>query len=84
MKEGKYLDVPDGIIGQRTKQCGGNVYYRHVGVVRQGDLRGQPTLGASGNNADYAAENAVDLEADSYFFSAYRDVEEDIPHTRNN
>jgi hypothetical protein len=89
VKKGKKFDVPDGIIAHLTSECGGNVHDRHVVDVTSGSFEKEtnganPHSGAYNNNPTYAAKNAADLEADSYFFSAYREKEEDIPHTRNN
>jgi hypothetical protein len=90
VKKGTYgFDVPDGIIAHLTRECGGNVHDRHVVDVTYG-LFEKETDGANPHsgaykNADWAAaKNVADLEADSYFYSAYRKKEEDIPHTRNN
>jgi hypothetical protein len=43
-KKGGQFDVPDGIITHLTRECGGNVHDRHVGVVRKGDSWGQSAL----------------------------------------
>jgi hypothetical protein len=78
MKKGEYFDAPDGIIAHLTRECGGNVRDRHVAGVTSGSFA-EETWGGLG-----AAKNAADLEAVSYFHSAYRMKKEDIPHTRNN
>jgi hypothetical protein len=76
------LDVPDGIIAHLTRECGGNVHDRHVVEVTSGSFE-KETQGL--DDPDWrAAKNATDFETDSYFWSAYRDKKEDIPHTRNN
>jgi hypothetical protein len=82
-------DIPDGVIAQVTRECGGNVHDRHVVEVASGSFE-KETVGAnrhSGeyhNDSDCAAKNAADLETGSRFFSACRGHSEDIPHTRNN
>jgi hypothetical protein len=78
MKKGKYFNVPDGIIANLTKACKGNVPDRRVVEVTCGSFE-RETEGAS-----RGATSAVDLYADSLFISAFREKEEDIPHTRNN
>jgi hypothetical protein len=83
------IDVPDGIIAHLTKECGGNVHARQVVEVTSRSFENEteginPHSGAYDNEPYYAAKNAVDLETDSYFHSAYRTKKEDIPHTRNN
>jgi hypothetical protein len=83
------IDVPDGIIAHLTRECGGNVHDRHVVDVTSGSFEKEtqganPHSGAYQNRDDYAAKNAADLGNDSHFYSAFRDKEEDIPHTRNN
>jgi hypothetical protein len=83
------IDVPDGIIAQLTRKCGGNVHDRNVVEVTSGSFEKEtkganPHSGAFNNDPSYAAKNAADLETDSRFYSAYRREEEDIPHTRNN
>jgi hypothetical protein len=84
------IDAPDGIIAHRTRECGGNVHDRHVVDVTCGSFEKEtwganPQSGAYDNRPDRAAKSAADLEADSDFFSPYRDdEEEDIPRTRNN
>jgi hypothetical protein len=83
------IDVPDGIIAHLTRKCGGNVHDRHVVKVTSGSFEKEtcganPYSGAYDNLLRYAAKNAVDLETDSPFLSAYRDEEGVIPHTRNN
>jgi hypothetical protein len=76
------LDVPDGIIAHLTRKCGGNVHDRHVVEVTSGSFE-KETQGLE-DDPRCAAKNATDFETDSLFFSAFRDKEEDIPHTRNN
>jgi hypothetical protein len=89
VKKGNNFDVPDGIIAHLTRECGGNVYDRHVVVVTCGSFE-KETHGASAHSGAFgnldcaAAKNASDLGATSYFRSAFRNKEEDIPHTRNN
>jgi hypothetical protein len=90
IKKGKEIDVPDGIIAHLTRECGGNVHDRKVVDVTCGSFE-KETIGANrhsgawNNNPCYAAKNAADLETDSEFASAYRNVwKENIPHTRNN
>jgi hypothetical protein len=83
------LDIPDGIIAHLTRDCGGNVHDRHVVEVTSGSFEKEteganPHSGAWGDQPGLAAKNAADLESGSYFFSAYRNSGEDIPHTRNN
>jgi hypothetical protein len=83
------IDVPDGIIAHLTRECGGNVHDRHVIDVTSGSFETEteganPHSGAWNNAPNCAAKNAVDLEADSLFQSAYRTREEDIPHRKNN
>jgi hypothetical protein len=83
------IDVPDGIIAQLTRECGGNVHDRSVVDVTSGSFEKEthganPHSGAYKNDPNYAAKNAADLETISCFGSASRDKKEDIPHTRNN
>jgi hypothetical protein len=83
------IDVPDGIVAHLTRECGGNVHDHHVVDVTSGSFEREthglnPHSGAYGNHPSYAAMNAADLATDSYFQSAYRQKEEEIPHTRNN
>jgi hypothetical protein len=83
------FDIPDGIIGYLTRECGGNVHKRHVVDVTCGSFEKEthgpdPHSGAWDNDPRYAAKNAADLETGSEFMSACRDKEEDVPHTRNN
>jgi hypothetical protein len=83
------VDVPDKIIEHLTRECGGNVYDRHVVDVTSGSFEKQtrganPRSGAYNNYPDCAAKNAADFETDSYFSSVYRTKEEDVTHTPNN
>jgi hypothetical protein len=83
------IDVPDGIIAHLTRECRGNVHDRHVVDVTSGSFEKEtvganPHSGACDNDPKFAARNAVDLEDNSFFGSAYRGSSEDIPHTRNN
>jgi hypothetical protein len=82
-------DIPDGIIAHLTRECGGNVHDRQIVDVTCGSFEKEteganPHSGADINHPGNAGKNAADLETDSYFYSAHRDEEEDIPHTRNN
>jgi hypothetical protein len=82
-------DIPDGIIAHLTRDCGGNVHDRHVVEVTCGSFEKEthganPHSGAYDNRLIFGAKNAADFETDSYFGSAYRKNEEDIPHTKNN
>jgi hypothetical protein len=79
-------DIPDGIIAHLTRECGGNVHDRNVVEVTSSKPVDDPNLFPDGKvDPDMvAAKNAADLEGDSNFLSAYRQKEEDIPHTRNN
>jgi hypothetical protein len=83
------IDVPDGIIAHLTRECGGNVYDRHVVDVTCGSFKEEtwganPHSGAYNNDCDFAAINTADLETHSCFLSVYRMNEDDIPHTKNN
>jgi hypothetical protein len=65
------------------------VHDRHVVDVTSGSFEKEtqganPHSGAFDNDPDCAAKNAADLDSYSCFQSAYREKEEDIPHTRNN
>jgi archaellum component FlaC len=82
-------DIPEGIVAHLTRECGGKVHDCPVVEVTCGSLEKEtqganPHSGAYGDHPDNAAKNAVDLETDSVFMSAYRSRFEDIPHTRNN
>jgi hypothetical protein len=82
-------DIPEGIIAHLTRECGGNVHDHHIIEVTSGSFEKQtyganPFSGSCKNKTEYAAKNAVDLATISIFNSAYREKEEDIPHTRNN
>jgi hypothetical protein len=82
-------DIPDGIIVHLTKECGGNVHDAKVIDVTCGSFE-KETYGANPHSGAYqddprnAAKNVADLEAGSCFFSAYRDLSEYIPQTKNN
>jgi hypothetical protein len=83
------IDVPDGIIAHLTRGCGGNVHDRHIVDVTSGSFEKEtegtnPHSGAYDNDPRYPAKNAADLETDSIFSSAWREKEDNIPHTRNN
>jgi hypothetical protein len=87
-KRGQFA-VPDGIIAQLRRKCGGNVHDHHVVDVTCGSFAKEtqgvtPHSGAFENNDDLAAKIAADLDARSVFFSAYRGNWEHIAHTRNN
>jgi hypothetical protein len=89
VKKVKDFDVPHGIIAHLTRECGGNAHDRHVVEITSGSFEKEtyganPHSGAYKNDPDCAAKNAADLETDSRFASAFRDDDEDIPHTRNN
>jgi hypothetical protein len=65
------------------------VHDRNVVEVTSGSFEEEtqgahPHSGAYDNRPSNAAKNIADLETDSYFFSALRDKDDDIPHTRNN
>jgi hypothetical protein len=82
-------DIPDGILAHLTRERSGNVHDRQVVEVTSGSFEKEthgtnPHSGAYENYSRVAAKNAADLETDSLFFSAFRNDEEDIPHTRNN
>jgi hypothetical protein len=75
-------------IARLTRECGGNVYDRHVVDVTSRPFeketrRANPYSGAWNDNPDYVAKSVADLETDSVFQSAFRRKKEDIPHTRN-
>jgi hypothetical protein len=76
------LDVPEGIIGHLTRECGGNVHDCNVVVVTSGSFE-KETDGLV-DNPRWAAQRAADLRTDSSFGSGYRKKKEDIMHTRNN
>jgi hypothetical protein len=89
LKKGGRFEVPDGIIAHLTRECGGNMRDRHVVDVTCGSFE-KETCGANPHSVAYdnqpynAAKNAADLESDLYFYSAFREKQERIPHTRNN
>jgi hypothetical protein len=76
VKKGKKVEVPEGIIAHLTKQCGGNVHECNVvAVTSSGPVIDDPRD---------AAQNAVDLEADSGSYSClHRDETIDVPHARD-
>jgi hypothetical protein len=82
-------DIPDGIIAQLTRECGGNVHDHLVVDVTSGSFE-KETNGANPHSGTYdnkpmnAAKNVADLKSDSIFHSACRLKIKDIPHTRNN
>jgi hypothetical protein len=85
----KMNDIPDGIVARLTRECGGNVHDRGVVDIACGSFEKEtegadPHSGACDSKSDSAAKNAADLETVSYFHSAFRKKEDDIPHTRNN
>jgi hypothetical protein len=89
VKKGGQFDVPDGIIAHVTRECGGNVHDRHVvdvtcGSFEKATVGANPHSGVWNNNPVYAAKNAIDLETGPWFRSAYRHINEQISHTRNN
>jgi hypothetical protein len=89
VKKGGRLNVPDGIIAHLTRECGGNVHDAKVVDISCGSFEKEtdeanPHSGALSNDPGFAAENAADLDADSCFFSAYRNSWDPIPPTRNN
>jgi hypothetical protein len=81
--------IPDGIIAHLTRECGGNVNDCHIVDITSGSFE-KETQGANRHSGAYhnnpwcAAQNAADLETDSFFESAFRGRDENIPHTRNN
>jgi hypothetical protein len=85
----KTSGILDRIIAHLTRECGGNVRDRHVVDVTCGSFE-KETHSANAHSGAYdnldcaAAKNTSDLEATSYFQSAFRNKEEDIPYTRNN
>jgi hypothetical protein len=89
VKKGQKFDVPQGLIAHLTRECGGNVHDRGVVDVTCGSFEKEtgganPHSGAYDNQPKFAAKNAADLETDSVLLSACRDLNEEIPHTRNN
>jgi hypothetical protein len=89
VKKGEHFDVPDEITAHLTRKCGGNVPDRDVVNVTSGYFEKETegvTLhsGAFDNDPKFAAKNTVDLEAESFFGSAYRSYREEIHHTRHN
>jgi hypothetical protein len=85
VKKGGQFDVPDGIIAQLTRECGGNVHDRHLEVTSGSFANGaNPHSWAYDNWDDRAPKNVADMETSSCFESGYRFAAEDIPHTRNN
>jgi hypothetical protein len=81
MKPGAQVQVPDGVITHLTRECGGNVHDRGVVAV----MSSEPfSDGNPRSQCDFAAKNVVDLAAGSAFYSAWRNDEEGIEHTRNN
>jgi hypothetical protein len=83
MKKGPGFDVPDGIIAHLTKECGGNVHDRNGFEVTSSK---QHTDGywAAAMTRPKNVPNLGEGEDMSCFFSAFRNKEDDIPHTRNN
>jgi hypothetical protein len=83
------IDIPDGIIANLTRECGGPVHDRNVVDVTGGSFEKEtnganPHSGKYGNDPRNAPKKSADMETISRFFSAYRKKNEDIPHTRNN
>jgi hypothetical protein len=83
---GGRFDVPDGIIAHLTRECGGNVHDHHIVEVTSSkplyDSNESPDGTVDPNLV--AAKNVADLGTCSCFVSAFRAIEGDIPHTRNN
>jgi hypothetical protein len=80
------LDVPNGIIGYLTRQCGGNVHDGNV-VNATSSPPFDPKAAPDGIDllTLFAAKNAVDLGTNSVFGSTWVNLEEEtIPHARNN
>jgi hypothetical protein len=68
------IDAPDGIIAHMTIECGWNVRDSHFVYVTSAPFNKQyfaanPHSGIC-SRARECCENAVDLETDSFFFSA--------------
>jgi hypothetical protein len=73
-------DIPNGIIAYLTRKCRGNVHHHHVVDVTCGSF--EEETDAAGQSDD--AMEAADLKAVSCFWSACRNQEDHISHTRNN
>jgi hypothetical protein len=90
VKKGDYgFDVPDGIIAHLTRECGGDVHDRHVVDVTSGSFDKEiygvnPHSGAYKNDPSHAVKIAAVVETRSRFCSAYRDMNENIPHSAKN
>jgi hypothetical protein len=85
---GEEMDVPDGIIAYLTMECCGNVHDCHIVDITSGsfekETRGaNPHSGAHADKSRCAAKKVADLETVSRFYSAFRWMKENIPHTRN-
>jgi hypothetical protein len=66
------IDMPDGIIGHLTRECGGNVHDRHVVDVTSGSFERETEgsnrpSGTYRNDPDYMGKNAADFEAVLWF-----------------
>jgi hypothetical protein len=88
-KDGKYFDVPDGIIADLARGCCGNLHDSQVVEVGSTWFENEtdeanPHSNAYGDGGDLAAKNARDLETDSLFYSACRGSRDCIPHRGNN
>jgi hypothetical protein len=69
-------NIPDGIIAHLARESGGDMYNRKV-VDVSWELFGNeieeanPHSGAYESNPLFAAQNAADLESNSFFYSAH-------------
>jgi hypothetical protein len=76
MRKARGFDVPDGIIAYLTKQSGGNVHECKIVEVTTGSFEKE------GGWPGGALKNVVDMEVNSFFWSQYRRLDQDISHTR--
>jgi hypothetical protein len=81
------INMPDGIILDLTRECGGDGHSCHIINVMSGSFEkeiewGNPHSGGYGNYHNYPAKNAANSEARSISLSDYRYG--NVLHTRNN
>lgn len=86
MRRGSEFEVPDGIIGRITRECGGNVHDREIVEVTSSldHYMSEHGLNWVGRPVDCSGQNVADLGTASFFCSAYHDRASRIPHRRNN
>jgi IS1 family transposase len=87
VKQGCQFEVPDGIIGHLTRECGGNVHDHNIIEVTSYIPSGADRIWVTGSHRSNPARNAAALADGSIFQSAPfngHSYDQNTPHTRNN